>query len=75
MKQADYSGASTEEREEVIAILQRNVNQLIEQKQTSDPEMLRQYVDQLCHRVRNGEIISGQDFQALILLFQKKSFI
>jgi len=75
MKKADYSIASEEERENVIRILQRNVNILIEEKKTTDAEKLRAVVSGLCDRVRAGEIITGDDFHKLVSLFQKKSIV
>ena len=75
MKKADYSIASDEEREDVILILQRNANQIIENKKVKDSEKLRKEVDRLSARVRQGDIITGQDFEKLIQLFQKKSIV
>lgn len=72
MKKADYSIASPEERESVINILQKNVNQIIEQKKTDNPDRLRQIVDDYCARIRKGEIFTGKEFQNLVSLFQKK---
>ncbi|MFQ5710091.1 MAG: hypothetical protein ACE5HO_21770 [bacterium] len=73
MEKADYSIATPEEREEVIAILQRNANHIIEQKKTRNPDKLRQAVDALSARIRKGEIITGKDFQKLVRILQKKT--
>jgi len=72
MSKADYSIASAEERESVITLLQRNANQMIEQRKVRDPQKLREAVDQFCRRIRNGEVITGKDYQQLVSLFQKK---
>lgn len=72
MKKADYSIATSEERESVIGILQKNVNQIIEDKKTENPEKLRQMVDGYCKRIRKGEIFTGKEFENLVRLFQKK---
>lgn len=75
MGKADYSIASQEEREGVIQILQRNVNHIIEQKQTQKPEKLRQIVLSLCERIRSGDVITGKDFEVLIQLLQKRTVV
>lgn len=75
MKKADYSIASEEEREDVILILQRNANQIIENKKVKNSEKLRAEVDRLSARIRQGDVITGQDFEKLVLLFQKKSIV
>lgn len=75
MKKADYSLASGEEREKVIRILQKNVNEIIEQKKTQKPDKLRKIVDRFCERIRSGGIFTGKDFQQLLQLFQKKSVV
>ncbi len=75
MKKADYSIASEEEREDVILILQKNVNQIIEEKKVKDSAKLRAEVDRLSGRIRQGDVITGQDFEKLVGLFQKKSII
>ena len=75
MNKADYSIASPEERENVIQILQRNTNHIIEQKKTNDADKLREAVAKLCERVRKGDVITGADFQKLVFLFQKKSIV
>jgi len=75
MKKADYSIATEEEREDVVRLLQKNVNEIIEQKKTQHPERLRQAVDAICERVRAGEVFTGKDFQQLVQLFQKKSIV
>lgn len=72
MQKADYSRATPEERENVIKILQRNLNLLIEQRRVKDPERQRQMVSRLCDRIRNGEVITGSDYKKLVRLFQKK---
>ncbi len=72
MKKADYSIASEEERENVVVILQRNANEMIEQKVVRDPVRLRQLVSRLCDRVMAGDIIVGKDFETLVQIFQKK---
>lgn len=72
MKKADYSIASEEERANVVVILQRNANEMIEQKVVKDPATLRQLVSRLCDRVVAGEVIVGKDFETLVQLFQKK---
>ncbi|NIR52043.1 hypothetical protein GWO43_25830 [candidate division KSB1 bacterium] len=72
MSKADYSIASQEERDNVIRILQRNANQLIEQKQVQNAENLRSEVDRLCGRVRNGDVVTGKDFEKLVRLFKKQ---
>lgn len=73
MKKADYSIASKEERENVVKILHRNANHLIEQKLAKDARRLREIVSDLCERVTEGEIITGDDFETLVSLFQKKT--
>lgn len=75
MGKADYNIASQEEREGVIQILQRNVNHIIEQKQTQKPEKLRQIVLSLCERIRSGDVITGKDFEVLIQLLQKRTVV
>ncbi len=72
MDKADYRIASQEEREKVVRILQRNVNLIIEQKQSKNSENLRKIVDGFCVRIRNGDIISGKEFQQLLKLFKKQ---
>lgn len=73
MDKADYSIASQDEREKVVRVLQRNVNVMIEQKQSQNPEKLRKIVDGFCERIRNGDVISGKDFQQLLQLFKKQA--
>lgn len=75
MKKADYSIASDEEREDVILILQKNVNEIIENKKVKNTEKLRAEVDRLSGRIRQGDVITGQDFEKLVGLFQKKSIV
>lgn len=72
MDQADYSIAAPEERETVIKILQRNVNEIIEQKKVNNPVKLRRLTDSFCKRIRKGEIIKGADYKLLLSIFQKK---
>lgn len=72
MEKADYSIATTEEREKVISILQRNVNVMIEIRRTNAPEKLRQLASGFCERIRRGEIIDGVDYKLLVNIFQKK---
>lgn len=72
MGKADYSIASEEERENVIEILQRNANQMIEDKKVKDARKLRQTVDHFAARIRRGDVITGKDFQTLVALFRKK---
>ena len=72
MEKADYSLATPEERENVVQVLQKNVIYLIEQKKTKNSERQREIVDQLCNRIRKGDVITGKDYKKLLRLFQKK---
>jgi hypothetical protein len=72
MDQADYSIATPEERENVVEIIQRNANLIIEQKRTGNPEKLRRLADLFCERVRKGDIILGAEYKLLVSIFQNK---
>jgi|GEM_PF-3357657 len=71
--QADYSVASPEERENVIAILNRNVKEIIKRGQVKNANRVEAIVATLAERIQRGDLIKGKDFERLILLFRKKS--
>ncbi|RMF63610.1 MAG: hypothetical protein D6743_10490 [Calditrichaeota bacterium] len=73
MEKADYSGASAAERERVVEILQRNVNELIEQKRSHNPMKLRRTANRFCERIRQGGVFTGKDFEQLLKLFRKQA--
>ncbi len=72
MKRADYSLATPEEREQVVSILERNARELIAKKRATDPAKLERRVQRFVQRIRNGEIITGRDFDVLVKLFRKE---
>lgn len=73
MNKADYRGASPEEREDVIAILERNLSEMEKHGHLKNAKQVREIVSGLMQRIRNGDVIQGRDFERLILIFRKKS--
>ncbi len=73
MRKADYSLASAAEKENVIAILQRNAAEIEKQGGEKSTKELQKTVSRLAHRIRNGDVITGPDFERLVLLFRKQS--
>ncbi len=73
MESADYSRASEEEREKVIAVLRRNVEQILSSKgpQSGEPE-LRARVEDFAARIRRGETLTGKAYRELLALLQKR---
>ncbi len=69
---ADYSTASAEEREQVIAILERNLKAMLKMPQVKDRERLRQIVSDFQMRIRRGERFTGKEFERLVKLFRKR---
>jgi len=72
MEQADYSKATPEEREKVVAIVLRNAEELITKGRTGSPEDLRGRAEALAVRIRRGEILTGRPYKELLSLLQRR---
>ena len=73
-RKADYSIASPEERENVAAILKENCSHIIAEKKTSNPQKFQARVDAFVKRILAGDVITGKDFENLVMIFRKQSF-
>lgn len=72
---ADYGQASQEEREQIVRILQRNVQEIISKKQSKNPGALQELMSDLAGRIRSGETIRGRDFEKLVRLLRKQAVL
>ena len=73
MGRADYSIATKEERQQVIDLLERNLEELIRDNKARDPDRLRAEVEKFCTGIREGRVYMGKDFERLVMIFRKES--
>lgn len=73
MGRADYSIATEEERQQVIELLKRNLEELIRENKARDPDRLRAEVQKFCVGIQKGRSYMGKDFDRLVMIFRKES--
>ena len=67
---ADYSQATPEEREQVIKILERNFQTLLERNQVKNPEKAKEKIAYYKNVIREGGKIVGREFENFVKLFR-----
>jgi hypothetical protein len=72
MSVADYSKASSEERQQVIDILQRNLQHLLKAPGVKDRNRLQHKCERFVEQIRAGETIRGKEYETLVSILRRR---